>query len=249
MQKSQHQWNSFWKRTRHIVGMMIVRKVCRFSRKKWHPLPLLFSQKGHQISCTCWCVVYRAGVVLMQEGGKGIDPPITFTSRRLPKAEKNYSTTKREGLVMVYVLQKYYHYLLGGYFKMYTDHCALKYPVNKHVLGGRICRWLLLFQEYDFEVIVKSGRLNAGEQWGANKFGGRTTWGTTLCNMRCGWPLRRYNPFLKQRTTHRDIQSGRRKNWWYARQIFLLSWGTSTKWETMRYYEDMYLNLNEDRSS
>ena len=30
------------------------------------------------------------------------------------------------------------------------------------MLGGCICRWLLLFQEYDFEVIVKLGRLNAG---------------------------------------------------------------------------------------
>jgi hypothetical protein len=30
------------------------------------------------------------------------------------------------------------------------------------VLGGRICRWLLLFQEFDFEVIVKPGKLNAG---------------------------------------------------------------------------------------
>jgi hypothetical protein len=28
--------------------------------------------------------------------------------------------------------------------------------------GGRICRWLLLFQEFDFEVIVKPGKLNAG---------------------------------------------------------------------------------------
>ena len=46
---------------------------------------------------------------------------------------------------------------------MYTDHSALKYLVNKPVLGGRICRWLLLFQEYDFEVIVKPGRLNAGQ--------------------------------------------------------------------------------------
>ena len=34
--------------------------------------------------------------------------------------------------------------------------------VNKLVLGGRICRWLLLFQEYDFEIIVKPGKLNAG---------------------------------------------------------------------------------------
>ena len=91
-----------------------------------------------------------------------MDHPITFASRRLSKVEKNYSTTECEGLAMVYVLQKYRHYLLGGHFKMYTNHFALKYLVNKTVLGGRICRWLLLFQEYDFEVVVKHGRLNTG---------------------------------------------------------------------------------------
>jgi len=32
---------------------------------------------------------------------------------------------------------------------------VLRYLVNKLVLGGRICRWLLLFQKYDFEVVVK----------------------------------------------------------------------------------------------
>ena len=30
------------------------------------------------------------------------------------------------------------------------------------MLGGEICRWLLLFQEFDFEVIVKPDRLNVG---------------------------------------------------------------------------------------
>ena len=45
---------------------------------------------------------------------------------------------------------------------MYTDHSALKYIVNKPVLGGKICRWILLFQEFDFEVIVKPGQLNVG---------------------------------------------------------------------------------------
>ena len=63
---------------------------------------------------------------------------------------------------MVYALQKFRHYLLGSHFKMFTDHSALKYLVNKPVLGGKICKWLLLFQEYDFEIIVKPGRLNAG---------------------------------------------------------------------------------------
>lgn len=47
---------------------------------------------------------------------------------------------------------------------MYIDHSALKYLVNKPVLGEEICRWLLLFQEYNFEVIVKSGRLNVGPE-------------------------------------------------------------------------------------
>jgi hypothetical protein len=29
-------------------------------------------------------------------------------------------------------------------------------------LGGRICIWFLLFQEFDFEIIVKQGKLNEG---------------------------------------------------------------------------------------
>ena len=53
-------------------------------------------------------------------------------------------------------------YLLGVHFKMFTDHSALKYLVNKPMLGGKICKWWLLFQEYDFEIIVKLGRLNVG---------------------------------------------------------------------------------------
>ena len=45
---------------------------------------------------------------------------------------------------------------------MFTDHSALQYLVNKHVLGGRICRWFLLFQDFDFEIVVNPGWLNAG---------------------------------------------------------------------------------------
>jgi hypothetical protein len=38
----------------------------------------------------------------------------------------------------------------------------VKYLVNKLVLEGRICRWLLLFQEFLFEVIVKPRRCSVG---------------------------------------------------------------------------------------
>jgi len=44
------------------------------------------------------------GVVLTQASEGELDHPIVFTSRKLSKAEKNYSTTEREGLAMVYAL-------------------------------------------------------------------------------------------------------------------------------------------------
>jgi hypothetical protein len=58
--------------------------------------------------------------------------------------------------------RKFRHYLLGGHFKMFTDHSELKYLSQQASVGGRICRWLLLFQEYDFEIVVKPGRMNKG---------------------------------------------------------------------------------------
>jgi hypothetical protein len=102
------------------------------------------------------------GVVLAQLGEGEIYHTLAFASRNLSTVKINYTNTEREGLAMVYALQKLCHYLLGGHFKMFTDHSALKYLVNKTMLGGWICRWLLLFQEYDFEIIVKPGRMNKG---------------------------------------------------------------------------------------
>ena len=85
------------------------------------------------------------GVVLTKAGEGEIDHPIDFASRKLSTAEKNYTTTEREGLVIVYALQKFRHCLLGGHFKMYTDHSALKYLVNKPALGGNIYQWIFVF--------------------------------------------------------------------------------------------------------
>ena len=61
---------------------------------------------------------------------------------------------------MVFALQKYRHYLLANTFIFYIDHQALKYLVNKPLHHGRIWRWLLLFQEFEFEVIIGLGKLN-----------------------------------------------------------------------------------------
>ena len=91
-----------------------------------------------------------------------MDYPIVYSSRKLNKAERNYSTTEREALGMVFALQKYRHYLLANPFIFYTDHQALKYLINKPLHHGRIYRWLLFFKEFEFEVIVRLGKLNVG---------------------------------------------------------------------------------------
>jgi hypothetical protein len=90
-----------------------------------------------------------------------LDHPIAFARKKLSESENNYNTMEREGLAMVYALQKFRHYLLGKHFKMFTNHSTLKYLVNNPMLGGSICRCLLLFQEFEFKVIVKPGKLNA----------------------------------------------------------------------------------------
>jgi hypothetical protein len=100
--------------------------------------------------------------ILAQPGDGAMDHPIYISSRKLLQAKHNYTMTKGEGLAMIYALQKFRHYFWGSHFKFFTNHSALKYLVNKPMLEGRICRWLLLFQEVSFEVIIKLGRCNVG---------------------------------------------------------------------------------------
>jgi hypothetical protein len=80
------------------------------------------------------------GAILVQLGPRQLYHPIEFTRKPISDSEHKYNTREREGLAMVYALLKIKHYLLGKHFKMFTYHSALKYLVNKTVLGGRICR-------------------------------------------------------------------------------------------------------------
>jgi hypothetical protein len=52
------------------------------------------------------------------------DQPIMCMSQLLNYAKKNYTTIKREALVMVYALHKYCHYLFGNKFVFYVNHMS-----------------------------------------------------------------------------------------------------------------------------
>jgi hypothetical protein len=102
------------------------------------------------------------GTIMAHPGARELYHLIAFTSKKLSESEQNYNTIEREGLDMLYALHKFRHYLLSKHFEMFTDHVSLKYLVNNPMLGVRICRWLLLFQEFNFELRVKPRKMNAG---------------------------------------------------------------------------------------
>lgn len=77
-------------------------------KKTMFPVPILVFphwKKELHVHVDASCI--SLGTVLTQLGEGDIDHPIVFVSRKLSKVEKNYSTTKREGLAIVYALQKF----------------------------------------------------------------------------------------------------------------------------------------------
>ncbi|PTQ27291.1 hypothetical protein MARPO_0207s0002 [Marchantia polymorpha] len=85
------------------------------------------------------------------------DLPIAYASRQLNPAERNYSTTERECLAMVFSVKKFRHYLICNPVVFFVDHMAIKYLVNKAELSGKLARWVLLLEEFDYTVEYKPG--------------------------------------------------------------------------------------------
>jgi hypothetical protein len=137
------------------------RESFEFLKKKLVEAPILkfpdWSRKFHVHVGASNVVV---GSVLTQPYDDTIDHPNAYASQKLNKVEINYSTTKREALSMTFALKTLCHYLLANPFIFFTDHQALKFLVNKLVHQGKIFRWLLLFQEIEFNIIIQLGKNN-----------------------------------------------------------------------------------------
>jgi len=59
---------------------------------------------------------------------------------------------------MVYVVHKFWHYLLGNKFVFYVDHMVLLYLIKKPQVSRCITQWLVWFLEYDFSMVYKPNK-------------------------------------------------------------------------------------------
>lgn len=90
----------------------------------------------------------------------GVEHVICYLSRSLNKNERKYSTTEKECLAVLFAIEKLRPYIEGTHFTVITDHYCLKWLNNIKDPVGRIARWAIRLQQYDFEILHRKGKDN-----------------------------------------------------------------------------------------
>ncbi|GKD23552.1 reverse transcriptase domain-containing protein [Tanacetum coccineum] len=129
-------------------------------KKKLIEAPILIAPDWDQpFELMCDASDYAIGAVLGQRIEKNFRP-IHYASKIMTEAESNYTTTEKEMLVVVYAFEKFWSYLIMNKSIVYTDHFALKYLFAKKDAKARFLRWVLLRQEFVFNIIDTKGAEN-----------------------------------------------------------------------------------------
>ncbi|SAL97877.1 hypothetical protein [Absidia glauca] len=85
---------------------------------------------------------------------------IGFFARALSKSERNYNTTKRELLAIVFALNKFHKYVWGNHFTLFTDHKALTYIYTQKYQNTMMINWCDTILQYNFTVAHIPGMKN-----------------------------------------------------------------------------------------
>ena len=111
---------------------------------------------------TCDASKSGLGYILSQKDENGIERVICYSGRALRKGEKNYTISELEALAVVSAVKHFHQYIyMSKGLIIRTDHSALKYIQNQPRALGRIARWILDLQNYDYEIEYRSGSSNA----------------------------------------------------------------------------------------
>ena len=100
---------------------------------------------------------YSIGYVLGQLDQNNKERVIAYGGRSLKKEEKNWPPTHLEGLALVAGILHFREYLANKHFTVFTDHAALKTIQTNTKTTGRLARWAVHLEEFDFTVKHKPG--------------------------------------------------------------------------------------------
>nr|GEV61519.1 DNA-directed DNA polymerase [Tanacetum cinerariifolium] len=106
-------------------------------RKLTEALILIAPDWDMPFELMCDASDFAIGAVLGQRQEKHFKP-IHYASKTMTEAESNYTTTKKEMLVVVYAFEKFRSYLIMFKSIVYTDHSALKYLFAKKDSKARL---------------------------------------------------------------------------------------------------------------
>src|SRR6266498_5085389 len=98
------------------------------------------------------------GAVLMQEDDQEKDRVICYEAKTLLPVEKNYPTTEKECLAVMWAMQKFKHFLGGEQpFEVYTDHAVLKTLMTHENLSSQRARWIEKMALFNFTIYYRPG--------------------------------------------------------------------------------------------
>jgi len=108
---------------------------------------------------TIQCDASTTGVegVLFQTDDEGGEHPIAYMFAKLNKAQRNYSITELECYAAILSITKFSAYVDGMPFKVINDHASLKWLMGQKGLSGRLARWSLKLQAFDFTTEHRKG--------------------------------------------------------------------------------------------